>query len=98
MLARLPVETETRLPPQTARLVRGWGRRAPKPRVAGRRWDGKDEQLGEEGWDLGRWNGGGSSPGRSGPRQEVALGNQGCSQSREHLGTPKPKSSLHQRG
>lgn len=44
------------------------------------------------------WNGGGSSPRSSGSCQEVALGNQGSPQSREHLGTPKPKSSVHQWG
>lgn len=53
--------------------------------------------MGEEGWD-GMWR---VERRRLIPRKlwsmaEVALGNQGCPQSREHLGTPKPKSSVHQ--
>lgn len=55
MLARLPAERRTRPPPKTARLVLERGHRAAgqHSRAPGGRWDGKDEQLGEEGWDVG---------------------------------------------
>lgn len=90
MLARLPAERGTRPPPKTARLERGWDRRTAggAPRGAGRRWDGKEEQLGEEGWDVG---GGMEEAHPQEALQEVALGNQRCPQSREQLGTPSPK-------